>query len=93
MLICEICHINETENTSGTCWKCFYRMKKETNQDKDMNQYPHSFGNGLFVSEDSKELARKVIEKISPNNNGIRAVNSGMLMAIEIIEEVFDLTP
>ena len=45
----------------------------------------------LQVSEESKKLARIVIEKIAPNNNGIRAVNSGTFAAIEIIEEVFEL--
>ena len=44
-----------------------------------------------LTKEEVKDLAKLTIEKIAPNNNGIRAVNSGTFTAIEIIKKVFEL--
>jgi len=44
-----------------------------------------------LTKEEVQKLAKLAIEKLAPNNNGIRAVNSGIVRGIEVIQEVFEL--
>lgn len=43
------------------------------------------------IDEKSKNLAKEVIEKLSPIHDGIRASDSSTERAISIIKEVFEI--
>ena len=58
-MICKICHKNETDNTSGFCWKCFDTKKETCEQCKLVDR----------LAPSKSYCAEHKYEKLCPNKS------------------------